>query len=147
MTHSRTYFFALAVAILSGSLAEHAHSTSIASEAIYGVVTIYNKTPIHLNYQIRARWNGKWGKWHDKRHSHPRGGWQYFWFNNEPEAMQIRFDRIGGDGEYTERVYNLDFKVVIEGERMCRHKGRPYRFEFDRGGRLLDLYNTTHKRR
>lgn len=110
-----------------------------------GVITIYNRTPIHLNYQLRVkrRDSSEWDPWQRYVHKYPRGGHRWHWFPRA-EAIQIRFDRIGGDDEFTEKVYDLKFRNFYGGGKPCRHKGRPYKFEFDAGGRLLDLYTARH---
>ncbi len=114
-----------------------------ADEGYLSVVTIYNKTGIKLNYQLRARMNGTWSDWKPHTHWHPNGGWHWHSYH-DADAIEIRFDRIGGDDEYTAKTYNVDFYRVSANKNTCRHKGRPYKFEFDRGGRLLDLYRYHH---
>ncbi len=130
-TGSRVCLALLMAGILTGS--------ARAETSYLGVVTIYNKTSIQLNYQLRVRRNGEWSKWYPKTHKYPRNGWHYHSFR-DAEKIEIRFDRIGGDDEYTEKIYNLKFNRVDPDEDVCRHDGRPYRFQFDAGGRLLDLY-------
>lgn len=103
-----------------------------------GVVSIYNKSNITIKYQLRAQQNGTWSNWKTRTHTKPNGGCYWHSFG-DVDRIQIRFDCIGGDGEYTEKIYNLQFNRVDPNCNICRHKGRPYVFQFDRGGRLLDL--------
>jgi len=111
------------------------------------VVTIYNHTSVHLNYQLRVMpkygKNPEWGKWQDFHHSHPNNGWYPHNFDSEDiSRIEIQFDRIGGDGEYTEKVYSLEFNKVRKFGKITHRDGRAYCFKFDAGGRLLNL--TTH---
>ncbi len=110
-----------------------------ADQNYLGVVTIYNKSNVQLEYQLRAKKDGVWSDWKSHTHRHPNSGYQYHSYY-DADAIQIRFDRIGGDGEFTEKIYDLEFNRVSPDVTLCKHKGRPYKFEFDRGGRLLDLY-------
>lgn len=108
------------------------------------VVTLHNYTSNHLNYHIRVRsnlsGNLEWGEWKSYWHKYPNRGYQWHSFYEDVEGIQIRFDRIGGDGKYTEQVYDLGFNRVVKSSRdLGHHDGKPYRFQFDRGGRHLDL--------
>lgn len=114
-------------------------SVAKAGEGRTAVVTIYNDTQVHLYYQLRVHHNGQWGDWVESKHMHSRRGWQYHTYT-DVQAIQIRFDRIGGDGEYTEKIYDLPFNSVPAGWAVSRQHGRKYYFQFDSGGRLLDLY-------
>lgn len=125
----------VAAAVLVGPAADNA----MAQTPYRCVVTVYNKTNIPLYYQLRAYRGGQWTEWSSQKHKQPRGGWFCHWYDNA-EKMQIRFDRIGGDDEYTEKIYNLKFNRIDQDEDVNRHLGRPYYFSFDAGGQLLDLY-------
>ncbi len=122
--------------------------TSAKSPLVRAVVTIYNRTSVHLDYQLRVLRNDsiseegpKWSDWKTRHHAHPNGGymWHSFIAGNNIEKIEIRFDRIGGDDIFTEKKYNLPFNVVRKFEDIMERDGRPYCFRFDAGGRLLDL--------
>jgi hypothetical protein len=108
------------------------------------VVTIYNFTGIHLDYELQIlpspTWDNpepKWSEWKHKHHKHPNGGYMYHWFYGPIDGMKIRYDRIGGDGEYTEQRYNLPFNTVRKFGEITKRDGKPYYFKFDAGGQLL----------
>ena len=120
-----------------------------ARDAYQMVITIYNNTSVKLEYQLRVDREGGgpndpggWTQWQTYTHKHP-GGYQYHTFR-QVDRIQIRFDRIGGDGKFTEQIYDLDFNAIRADRTVGRRDGRPYRFEFDAGGRLLDLHRTEH---
>ena len=104
----------------------------------FGVVTIYNHTNTRLNYQLRHRENGKWSEWKEHIHKHPNRGWHSHTFP-QAEKVEIRFDRIGGDDKFTEQIYDLKFNERAGNVNIGKDDGRPYYFEFDAGGRLLEL--------
>ena len=116
-----------------------AHEAACAGADYLAVVTIYNRSNVQLHYQLRCYRNGQWTEWKNHTHRYPRNGWHWHTYRNA-EKIQIRFDRIGGDNEYTEKRYDLEFNRVGPNRQIGRHHGRPYYFQFDAGGRLLDLY-------
>ena len=103
------------------------------------VITIYNRTSVRLNYQLRTQRNESWSDWVSYEHDHPNNGWRYHYFPGV-DAIEIRFDRIGGDDDYTEKIYNLNFNAVTVPRKIGKDDGRGYYFRFDSGGRLLDLH-------
>lgn len=115
-------------------------------------VTLYNNSTADVHYEMRvyryddAKKKYAWTEWETHRHTNHNGGWFYHYYM-DVEKIQIRFDRIGGDGEITYKMYDLPFnRIPVNPEEVkeCRHYGRPYKFEFDSGGKLLNLYNGRH---
>lgn len=110
-----------------------------AAEESQAVVTIYNRSNVTLCYEMRCYRNGSWSDWQSYSHRYPNNGWSWQSFIGA-EHIQIRFDRIGGDGEYTEKIYDLQFKSYPSDWTVGPDYGRKYYFKFDAGGSLLDLY-------
>ena len=114
---------------------------------VRNVITIYNHTDVHLNYQLRVlpiedeeNPNPQWSEWKEHRHAYLNGGYMIHYFNGKlTDQIQIRFDMIGGDGDnYTEQIYNLPFNVVRKFGEVTKRDGKPYSFKFN-GTKLLEF--------
>ena len=115
--------------------------------AFRNVVTIYNHTNVHLDYQLRVLMESsvvdnrkpEWGPWQNYHHSHPNDGWDFRYFNGRVDKIEIRYDKIGGDKHYSEQIYDLEFNVVRRFGELTHKDGRPYCFKFCSCGRHLNL--------
>jgi hypothetical protein len=109
-----------------------------------GAYSIENATNITINYQYR--WGDK-HPWKDaslrkgeiNTHSYPLGEDQHA----QVPAPFVRFDRIGGDGQYTEKDYRMEFfSVGYGGYGPHKNSAKPkeYYFEFAQDGKHLRLF-------
>ena len=99
-----------------------------------GVVTIFNRTPNRLPYEIRYRQVGsnQWSQWWKKTHQFPNGGHQWITMP-QVERVEIRFNRRG-----QWKVYNLNFQKHAGNATIDERSGSPYHFQFD--GNDVDLF-------
>jgi|SRR5262245_54724796 len=109
-----------------------------------GAFSIENKTGITINYQYR------WGNRHPWKSMSLRSGWiethSYPLGENrnaQVPSPYVRFDRIGGDGRYTNKEYLMEFYATGYagyGPTVNRTEPKRYYFEFANDGRHLNLY-------
>jgi hypothetical protein len=87
-----------------------------------GEFSLENTSGAPINYQVK--WgNGPWKSFTVKvgyTTTHSYGLDE----DGEAPVPRVRFDRIGGDGAYTEQVYEMDFHKVGEG------RGSPKKYVF-----------------
>jgi len=118
--------------------------TSCADCANYsGAFSIENETGVTIRYQYR------WGDKHPwkemalasgriETHTYPLGENR----NTRVPTPFIRFDRIGGDHQFTAREYRVEFFAVGYsgyGARTNRAEPKRYYFKYAADGRTLDL--------
>lgn len=127
-----TRTLATCAVVLCGMLTALGESTAHAGD--WAMITIRNPTDNVLNYQFQ------WGN----------GGWDEVaigpgkYVNHYIELDEfglapipfVRFDCVGGDEEFTEAIYELDF---YESDFTGEFAGKQYTFQYT-GRLLLDLY-------
>lgn len=127
-----TRSLATCAVVFCGMLTAMGESTAQAGD--WAMITIRNPTDNVLNYQFR--WgNGDWD-------NVAIGPGKYVNHYIELDAYGlapipfVRFDCIGGDDDFTEAVYELDF---YESDYTGEFAGKRYTFQYT-GRMLLDLY-------
>jgi hypothetical protein len=132
---------AIALAIAVMSLAPIA---TLAQQPM-GAFSIDNNTGVTLYYQVR--WgDGPWVDWTlmngwINRHWHPLDS------RGEAPTPQVRYDVIGGDGGFTEQIYDMEFYSVwntssggLVNVRWDVTPPKAYYFRFSPDGRFIQLY-------
>lgn len=107
--------------------------TNAAQATDYGAVTIRNPTSNTLHYQIKCG-EGDWKSVSLEPYTN-----MHHWYpldeDDRHPSLHIRFDCIGGDGQYTEQSCHLrTYKTCSP-----RTGGKPYTFKYT-GRYHLDLY-------
>lgn len=106
-------------------------NTASAQSKPYGSFVIVNPTEVTLEYQV------KWGDGSWKTYKVPSKSYipHYTRVDSRGYApyRYIRFDKVGGDGKYTEESYSLSFYRTDVPD-----KGKVYYFHFK--GNNLDLH-------
>lgn len=119
-----TLLATFAVALASGSAAHAAE---------YGSFVISNNTGVDVPYQV------KWGdgEWESSCLESGYRKWHYYELDCDGRAPipHVRFDCVGGDGDYTNECYEMDFYATD-----CPSEGKPHYFEYSSCGTYLDLY-------
>jgi hypothetical protein len=114
-------------------------STADSSSGNKAAFSLANDTGITMNYQV------KWGnnQWKSFTLENGRIYTHSYALNNNGEFLSpsVRFDRIGGDSSYTEKVYDMDVTQVGSGG-FGGHRSEPkkYYFEFSADNRHLNIY-------
>lgn len=106
------------------------------------VVTIENPldfTNGHVVYKLRwRRFDGSWTDWDTKELKNKH--YYYHWMAGATD-VEIEFDCVAGDGEYTAKRYNLAFvRVKKDGKDINDKDGKRYYFEF-KDQKNLDLHH------
>lgn len=127
-----TRSLANAAVVLCGMLTAMGESTARAGD--WAMITIRNPTDSVLNYQFR--WGD--GLWDDVTILPGKYVNHYIELDLYGFAPipYIRFDCIGGDSEFTEAYYELDF---YEADYTGEFAGKRYTFRYS-GRYVLDLY-------
>ena len=103
------------------------------SSSYRGAFSLDNTTGTTMHYQV------KWGNGRWKSETLNTGLTRTHWYPldgaDKAPTPYVRFDRIGGDGAFTEREYEMDFFKVGPG----RTKPKEYRFKYAADGRHLDI--------
>ena len=102
----------------------------------YGLVTLFNRTSHHLNYQMRVMMRGenKYGPWRSHHHKYP-GGSRVHAFYGPPDRISIRFDSHMGEHTHY-KIYNVEYDHPQHAPPYRPHDGRPFSFKINRSGTL-----------
>lgn len=142
----KTLVTATLALLLTTPLITHAQErvgTSCADCPNYrGAFSIQNATGVTIPYQYR--WgNGPWKRMslqsgHTETHSYPLGANR----NASVPTPYVRFDRIGGDGQFTSREYHMGFYAIGYGgygSRTQNTEPKKYYFKYANDHRTLDI--------
>lgn len=112
------------------TLALHANA---AQATEYGAVTIRNPTSNTIHYQIK--WgDGEWRRVCLEPYTNMHHWIELDEYDRHP-CLHVRFDYIGGDGDYTEKCYHLNtYKTCYP-----RSGGKVYTFKYH-GRYHIDLH-------
>ncbi len=109
------------------------------------VVTIHNYTWNKIGFQIRAEeklpgQEAKWSQWYDR--SAAAKGHHFVVFYGDVQKIQIRYDRIVGDGQnVTEQIYDLKYTTLRVFRKATHKDGEPYYFQRKGNSNVLELYH------
>jgi hypothetical protein len=131
---------------LAQTIATTAHSEQIGtscadcSSSNKAAFSLRNNTGVTLSYQVKWGPNGQWKEvtledGYTNTHSYV--------LNNKGEFFRpyVRYDKIGGDSQYTAKVWPMDVNQVGSGG-YGGHRSQPkkYYFEYAADHRHLDIY-------
>ncbi len=108
-----------------------------------GAFSIENPTGVTIQYEYK--WgNGPWKHMslqsgHTETHSYPLGGNR----NASVPSPYVRFDRIGGDAQFTPKEYHMEFYAIGYGgygSQANNTEPKRYYFKYADDHRTLDIF-------
>lgn len=112
-------------------------NTAVAQNNYFGAVRIENPSDTAIHYQVKWGADGEWKDYTVEAGFYYQHTWEYDYANQNASPVPfIRYDNIGGNGQYDEKVFRLEPYAVSTKGSEAAHR---YHFEYGRDGRVIYL--------
>lgn len=103
----------------------------------FGAFRVSNPTDTKINYEVKWGADGEWKPYSVEPGYYYQHTWEYEFANqNSSPTPYIRYDYVGGNGQFDEQVYKLEpYAVTTKNSEYAKR----YYFEYSSDGRIIKV--------